>query len=290
MLPFLFRGNFQSKQWDIDMDIQGINEIFRVFLIEYGLNVVGAITILIVGWIVANWLSKRVQKMTTRTERIDNTISPILVKGTKIIVLVITILAMLSKFGVQTASILAVIGTIGLAIGLALQGTLSNIASGFMLLILRPFNVGDAVDIGGTTGVVDEIGLFVTEMHTFDNIAVTVPNSRVWGNELKNFSRNNTRRVDLEIGISYDDDIDKAMKVIKEILDADERVLPEPEPLLSVGSLGDNAVVLLVRPWTETPNVWPLRYDLIQKIKQRFDEEDISFPYPQRDVHLYQQD
>ncbi len=196
---------------------------------------------------------------------------------------------MLSKFGVQTASILAVLGTIGLAIGLALQGTLSNIASGFMLLVLRPFNVGDAVDIGGTSGVVDEIGLFVTEMHTFDNIAVTMPNSRVWGNELKNFSYNDTRRVDLEIGISYEDDIDKAMNVIKEILNADERVMAEPEPLLAVGSLGDNAVVLFVRPWTATANVWPLRYDLTKKIKQRFDEEDISFPFPQRDVHLYQE-
>ncbi|WP_395257324.1 mechanosensitive ion channel family protein [Halalkalibaculum sp. DA3122] len=272
--------------------MENINTLWQTVredLAVYGLDVIGALGILIVGWIVANWLSKRVQKATIKTERIDNTISPILIKGTKIIVLVITILAVLSKFGVETASIIAVLGTIGLAIGLALQGTLSNIASGFMLLVLRPFNVGDAVDIGGTSGVVDEIGLFVTEMHTFDNIGVTMPNSQIWGDKIENFTRHNTRRVDMEIGIGYDDDIDEAMAVINEILDADERVLPEPEPLIAVGSLGDNAVVLRVRPWTATEEIWPLRYDLTKKIKQRFDKEGISFPFPQRDVHLFQQ-
>ncbi len=274
---------FQFEQVD------SVREVVVPYLVDYGLDIIGAVAILIVGWVVANWLSKRVNKFTGRTERIDDTLSPILVKGTKILVMIITVLAVLNQFGVETASIIAVLGTIGLAIGLALQGTLSNIASGFMLLMLRPFNVGDAVDIGGTTGVVDEIGLFVTEMHTFDNIAITMPNSKVWGGKIENFTHNNTRRVDMEIGISYSDDIDKAMKVIKEILDSDERVLSEPESLIAVGSLGDNAVVLRVRPWTATENVWPLRYDLTKTIKQRFDEEDISFPFPQRDVYLYKQ-
>lgn len=259
------------------------------YLVNYGMDVIGALAILILGWIVANWLSKRVKKITVRTKKIDNTLSPILVKGTRILVLVITVLAVLSQFGVETASLIAIIGTIGLGIGLALQGTLSNIASGFMLLLLRPFEVGDTVDIGGTTGVVDEIGLFVTDMHTFDNIAVIMPNSKVWSGKIENFTRNTTRRVDLEIGIDYDDDIDKAMRIIKDILDADERVLAEPEPLIAVGSLGDSAVVIRVRPWTATDNVWPLRYDLTKEIKQRFDAEDITFPFPQRDVHLYGQ-
>lgn len=259
------------------------------YLVNYGMDVIGALAILIIGWIVAKWLSKRVKKITARTETIDDTLSPILVKGTKILVLLITVLAVLNQFGVETASIIAVLGTIGLGIGLALQGTLSNIASGFMLLLLRPFDVGDTVDVGGTTGVVDEIGLFVTEMHTFDNIAITMPNSKVWGGKIENFTRNTTRRVDLEIGIHYDDDIDKAMRIIQEILDADERVLSEPEPLIAVGSLGDSAVVLRVRPWTATDNVWPLRYDLIKTIKQRFDAEDITMPFPQRDIHLYRQ-
>lgn len=264
-------------------------ELLVPYMVDYGLDVIGAVAILIAGWIIANWLSKRVEKLTSSAERIDNTLSPILVKGTKILIIVITVLAVLNQFGVETASIIAVLGTIGLAIGLALQGTLSNIAAGFMLLVLRPFNVGDVVDIGGTTGIVDEIGLFVTEMHAFDNIAITMPNSKVWGNKIENFTRFATRRVDMEIGISYDDDIDRAMRIIKEILDNEERVLQEPEPLIAVGSLGDSAVTIRVRPWTATDNVWPLRYDLTKRIKQRFDEEDITFPFPQRYVHLFQQ-
>lgn len=274
----------------MDMNQVGASwEALAPYFVNYGLDVIGAIAILILGWILANWLSKRVKKLTSRTEAIDNTLSPILVKGTKILVLIITILAVLNQFGVETASIIAVLGTIGLAIGLAIQGTLSNIASGFMLLILRPFHVGDAVDIGGTAGVVDEIGLFVTRMHTFNNIAITMPNSKIWGEKIENFTRNATRRIDLEIGISYEDDIDKAMRIIKDILQDDERVLTEPEPLLAVGSLADSAVVIYVRPWTSTENFWPLRYDLTKQIKQRFDAENITFPFPQRDVHLHQQ-
>jgi len=271
------------------MDMNQVVESWDVlapYLIEYSMGVIGAVAILILGWIIANWLSKRVKKITGRTEAVDDTLSPILVKGTKILIMVITILAVLNQFGVETASIIAVLGTIGLAIGLALQGTLSNIASGFMLLVLRPFNVGDAVDIGGTTGVVDEIGLFVTEMHTFNNIAITMPNSKIWGGKIENYTRNNTRRVDLEIGIAYDDDIDKAMGIIREELEAEQMVLPEPEPLVAVGSLGDSAVILYVRPWASTENVWPLRFALTKKIKERFDSEDITFPFPQRDVHL----
>lgn len=156
-----------------------------------------------------------------------------------------------------------------------------------MLLILRPFKVGDAVIIGGTTGVVDSIGLFTTEMHTFDNIGVSMPNSRVWGNEIQNLNQFETRRVDMEFGISYDDDMDKAIKIIKNILNADKRVLPEPEPLLAIGNLGDSSVVIRVRPWTNTPNVWPLRYDIIKKVKEEFDKNDVTFPFPQRDVHMF---
>lgn len=256
-------------------------------LVYYGMQVIGAAAILIVGWIASRWLGGRVRKMTERSDRMDDTVAPLLAKITRITVLVVTLLAVLGQFGVETASLIAVLGAAGLAIGLALQGTLSNIASGIMLLMLRPIAVGDSVEIAGTTGVVDEIGLFITRMHTFDNRDVTLPNSSVWGNKIENLTSRDTRRVELEIGISYDDDVEKAMRLVGEILSEDERVLPDPEPLIAVGALGDNAVVLRVRPWTETPNLWPLRYDLIQKIKKRFDREDISFPYPQRDVHLF---
>lgn len=273
------------------MSMEQINEIKNIlttYMVDYGLDVIGAMAILIVGWVVANWLSGRVGKFTGRARRIDSTVSPLLVKGTKALVLIITILAVLNQFGVETASIIAVLGAIGLAIGLALQGTLTNIASGFMLLVLRPFNVGDTIDIGGTVGIVDEIGLFVTEIHTFDNIFITMPNSIIWGGKIENYTRNTTRRVDMEFGIHYDDDIDKAIKIIQEILDADERILAEPEPLIAVGSLADSAVIIRVRPWTATENVWPLRYDLTKQIKQRFDAENITFPFPQRDIYVHQ--
>ena len=256
-------------------------------LVNYGLEIIGGIVIFIVGWVVASWLSGRVRRVLDHSEKMDSTLKPIFVTGTKVIILTITFLAVLNKFGVETTSIIALVGTIGLAIGLALQGTLSNIASGIMLLVLRPFNVGDVVDLNGTMGIVDEIGLFVTEMHSFDNIYISLPNSKVWGNKIENYTKNATRRVDMEFGIHYDDDIDKAMKIINEVLGSDERVLAEPEPLIAVGTLADSSVNIRVRPWTQTDNVWPLRYDLTKTIKQRFDEENITIPFPQRDVHHF---
>jgi len=270
-------------------DINSYSEQLQPLFVEYGMQVIGAVAILIIGFIVAKWVSGRVVRYMRKSERFDDTVTPLIGKTVKIIIIAVTILAVLNKFGVETASLIAVLGTVGLAIGLALQGTLSNIASGIMLLVLRPFSVGDTVDIGSTSGVVDEIGLFVTEMHTFDNIGVTMPNSKVWGTEIKNYSQNDKRRVDMEIGIAYDDDMDKAMEIIKEVLAADDRVLSDPEPLVAIGGLGDSAVVIRVRPWTETANVWPLRYALTKRIKERFDEEDISFPFPQRDVHVFQE-
>lgn len=259
------------------------------YIIDYGIEVVGAIVILIVGLFLAKWLGNVARQRMERSPRFDATITPLFVKIIKIAVIVVTILAVLSQFGVQTASLVALLGTIGLAIGLALQGTLSNVASGVMLIVLRPFHVGDAVDVGGITGVVDEIGLFTTDMHTFDNVAVTMPNSNVWGTVIKNFTRNNTRRVDMQFGIGYNDDIDKAIKIVKEILDIDERILAEPETLIAVNTLGDNAVNIIVRPWAATDDVWPVNYDVTKKVKERFDEEGISFPFPQRDIHVYRE-
>ncbi|MDZ7772491.1 MAG: mechanosensitive ion channel [Balneolaceae bacterium] len=270
-------------------NVDALSSFVAENLVFYGMQVIGAVAILIVGWLASKWAGRRVITMSESSGKIDETVGPLLGKITRIAVLAVTVLAVLGQFGVETASLIAVLGTIGLAIGLALQGTLSNIASGMMLLSLRPFSTGDAVEIGGTSGVVDEIGLFVTRMHSFDNKEITVPNSRIWGSEIINMTGRDTRRCDLEIGIGYDDDIDKAMRIIGEVLAGEERVLDEPEPLIAVGALGDNAVVLRVRPWTRTPDLWPLRYDLIKAFKQRFDAEGISFPYPQRDVHLFRE-
>lgn len=271
----------------MEEQVNEIRETVIPILVDYGLEVIGALAILILGWTVAKWISTRINNYLDRTTRIDNTLKPIFVKGTKYLILVVTVLAVLNQFGVETTSIVALLGTIGLAIGLALQGTLSNIASGIMLLVLRPFNVGDAVDIGGTAGVVDEIGLFVTHMHSFDNIAIIMPNSNVWGQKIENFSRNPTRRMDMEVGIDYSDDMDKAMGVINGILENDSRALTEPEPLIAINTLGDNAVVIVVRAWAKSEDFWSFRFDFTKRIKERFDEEGITFPFPQRDLHVY---
>lgn len=257
--------------------------------VDHGLSVLGAIIILIAGYIIANWATKKVTSKAKKSKKLDDTLVPILGQITRALILIITILAVLSQFGVETTSIVAVLGASALAIGLALQGTLSNVAAGVMLLLLRPFRVGDAVSIGGTTGVVDAIGLFTTEMHSFDNIGISMPNSKVWGTEIQNLNRFDTRRVDMEFGIGYGDDMDKAIKIIKEILDEDERILKDPAPLIAVSNLGDSSVDIRVRPWTERSNVWPLRYDITKKVKERFDENGVSIPFPQRDVHLFRE-
>lgn len=257
--------------------------------VDHGLSVLGAIIILIAGYVIANWATKKVTSKAKKSKKLDDTLVPILGQITRALILIITILAVLSQFGVETTSIVAVLGASALAIGLALQGTLSNVAAGVMLLLLRPFRVGDAVSIGGTMGVVDAIGLFTTEMHSFDNIGISMPNSKVWGTEIQNLNRFDTRRVDMEFGIGYGDDMDKAIKIIKEILDEDERILKDPAPLIAVSNLGDSSVDIRVRPWTERSNVWPLRYDITKKVKERFDENGVSIPFPQRDVHLFRE-
>lgn len=192
-------------------DLSNIQETIMPFIITYGLDLVGAIIILFVGWIIANWLQKRIKKAGRKSEKLDETLTTIFAKTAKVVVMVVVIIAVLQQFGVQTASLLAVVGAAGLAIGLAWQGTLSDIAAGIMILIMRPFKIGDAVEVAGTSGVIDEIGLVLTKMHTFDNIAMYVPNSDIWGTKIMNYAKNDTRRVDMVFGFGYDDDMDKAM-------------------------------------------------------------------------------
>ena len=257
--------------------------------VDHGLSVLGAILILIAGYIVANWAAKNVRIKAGKSSAVDDTLVPIFAQTTRVFIIIVTILAVLAQFGVQTTSIVAVIGASALAVGLALQGTLSNVAAGVMLLILRPLKIGDAVSIGGTMGVVDAINLFTTEMHSFDNIGISMPNSKVWGAEIQNLNRFETRRVDMEFGIGYGDNMDKAMSIIKDILNEDDRILKEPEPLIAISNLGDSSVDIRVRPWTHRSNVWPLRYDITKKVKEKFDANGISIPFPQRDVHLFKE-
>lgn len=270
-------------------DFSNIQETIMPFIITYGLDLVGAILILLVGWIVANWIQKRIRKAGQKSEKLDETLTTIFAKTAKVVVMVVVIIAVLQQFGVQTASLLAVVGAAGLAIGLAWQGTLSDIAAGIMILIMRPFKIGDAVEVAGTSGVIDEIGLVLTKMHTFDNIAMYIPNSDIWGTKIMNYAKNDTRRVDMVFGFGYDDDMDKAMRIAREVLEADERVLQDPEPQIAVSELADSSVNIIVRPWTMKENYWNLKFDVTKRIKERYDEEGLNIPYPQRDIHVFQQ-
>jgi small conductance mechanosensitive channel len=254
---------------------------------QWGLQIIGAIIVLFVGRIVAGWARRLTRKALERAE-VDPTLVPFIAKLVYYLLLAFVVIAVLGVFGVQTASLVAVLGAAGLAVGLAMQGTLSNFAAGVMLLFFRPFKVGDFIDAGGTTGTVEEIGVFATTMKSPDNIKIVVPNSQVYGQTIKNFNGFDTRRVDLVIGISYDDSISTAIDTIRSIVNADQRVLAEPETQIAVSNLGDSSVDLVVRPWCAGSDYWPLRFDLTRTIKEGLEAAGCSIPYPQTDVHLHQ--
>ena len=194
-------------------------------------------------------------------------------------------IAVLSQFGVETTSFIAVLGAAGLAVGLALQGTLSNVAAGVMLLLFRPFKIGDYIEGGGLAGTVKSISLFVTELATPDNVQIIAPNSQLWGSAIKNYSFHPTRRVEILIGIAYEDDIDKALAAIVDEVKKDSRVLADPAPMAAVTGLGDSSVNFTVRVWCNAADFWALKFDLTKKLKNRMDAENITIPYPQRTVH-----
>lgn len=250
----------------------------------YGLQVVGAIVILIIGWIAAGWARSAADKGLGKVRGMDDTLRYFLSTLVRYTVLAVTVVMVLERFGVQTASLIAVLGAAGLAIGLALQGTLSNLAAGVMLLLFRPFKLGDFVDAAGISGTVKLISLFTTELATPDNVKIIVPNKQLWDTSIKNFSANPTRRVDFLLGIGYGDDIDKAFRVVKEIIDGDERCHKDPEPQIVVGNLGESSVDIIVRVWCNAGDYWGIKFDLTKAFKQRFDSEGIEIPFPQRVV------
>jgi small conductance mechanosensitive channel len=253
----------------------------------WGMKVLGALAVLIIGWIIAKAVRRSVRKALGRTN-LDATLVPFISSMVYYALLVFVIVAVLSLFGIQTTSFIAVLGAAGLAVGLALQGTLGNFAAGVMLLVFRPFKVGDFIEAGGATGTVKEIAVFSTTLNTPDNVRVVVPNSSVYGSMVKNYSANDTRRNDLLIGIDYSDDIGKAIDTIQHIVRADSRVLQDPAPLIAVSELGDSSVNLVVRPWCKKEDYWALRFDLTRQIKEQLEAAGCSIPFPQTDVHLHQ--
>ncbi|MCD4751112.1 MAG: mechanosensitive ion channel [Thermoanaerobaculales bacterium] len=269
------------------MDIQAFLDGGIGYITHYGLSVIGAIALLIVGRIAAAW-GRSISRKALDKAKVDPTLVAFFAKTVYYLILIVVVIAVLSLFGVETTSLIAVLGAAGLAVGLALQGTLSNFAAGVMLLIFRPFKLDDFVDIGGTMGSVMEIGLFSTTLKTSDNVKIVVPNSSVWGGTISNYNGYDTRRLDLVIGISYDDNIQTAMDTIRSIVTADERVLTDPALQIAVSNLGDSSVDLIVRPWCRGADYWDLRFDLTRKIKEGLEAAGCSIPYPQQDVHMHQ--
>ena len=254
---------------------------------QWGLKVIGALALLIVGI----WLAKAIRgslRKALRRAEMEPTLIPFLSAIVYYLVLAVLITAVLSLFGIETTSLIAVLGAAGFAVGLAMQGTLSNFSAGVMLLVFRPFTVGDFIDAAGVAGKVHEIGIFSTTLNTADNVRIILPNSSVYGTTIKNFTTNDNRRNDLVIGISYGDDIGLAVNTIMGVLKADSRVLADPEPLVAVAELADSSVNLNVRPWCSKDDYWPLRADLNREIKEKLEAAGCSIPYPQTDVHLHQ--
>lgn len=252
----------------------------------YGLKIVAAIIIFIFGRWVAKIFRYVIRKVMLKG-KVDETIVSFVGHLTYIAMLAFVIIAALGQLGIQTTSFIAVIGAAGLAIGLALQGSLSNFASGFLMIIFRPFKVGDKIDAAGVTGVVEEIQLFTTVLKTPDNKTIIIPNSKITEDNIVNYSAKGTMRVDMVMGIGYGDDIDKARTIIKDILNNNDKVLKEPELTIAVMELADSSVNFTVRPWAKTDDYWDVYFDVTEAVKKRFDAENINIPFPQRDVHVY---
>jgi small conductance mechanosensitive channel len=243
------------------------------------------LVIIILGFWFSGRISNIIRTRLSRIKSVDATMSPVIASVIRYVILLIAFVAGLGSFGIETTSIIAVIGAAGLAVGLALQGTLSNVAAGVMLLFLRPFKVGDWMETGSVSGTVIEIGLFSTIINTFDNIYISVPNSSIWGSIIINHSKYNTRRMDLDIGISYETDLDYAEQTLMALV-SDDRVLAEPAPQFLVVAYADSAITVRLRLYANVDTYFPLYWDMMRQIKPALDNAGISIPYPQRDVRL----
>jgi small conductance mechanosensitive channel len=244
-----------------------------------------AVVVLVVGWILSRFLSNRSAELLPRTQRVDETLAPVIAWIVRYGILAVAVVVALGQFGIQTASILAVLGAVGLAVALALQGTLSNLAAGILLIWLRPFSVGEYIDGEGVAGTVLEIGLFSTRLKTYDGIAVFAPNSRLWNARISNFTRMKTRMVEIVIGIAYDADLNHARSVLLETV-KDERVLNEPAPKVFVDTLGDSSVTVGTRLWVLSSNWWQAKVDLTERCKLALDAAGIEIPFNKLDVKI----
>jgi small conductance mechanosensitive channel len=252
----------------------------------FGIKIVTAIVIYVLGRLVAKSLRKFTQKVMTK-RGVDDTLVIFVGSLVYTALLIFVILAALAQLGIQTTSFIAVVGAAGLAIGLALQGSLANFASGVLLIIFRPFKAGDYIEGAGVAGVVEQISIFTTQLRTPDNKTIIIPNSGITAGNITNYSTKEERRVDMVFGVGYSDDIDKVKSVIAEVLSHDDRILDDPAATIAVVELADSSVNFVVRPWVKSADYWNVYFDTMESIKKRFDADGISIPFPQRDVHLF---
>jgi small conductance mechanosensitive channel len=252
----------------------------------YGLKVIAAILILVLGRFAAGMVRALVRRM-MKKGKVEQTLISFVTSVTYVAIMAFVIIAVLGQLGVQTTSFIAVLGAAGLAVGLALQGSLANFASGALMVIFKPFKVGDYIEGAGSAGTVEEIGIFTTELKTPDNKKVIIPNAKITSDNITNYSAKEHRRVDIVAGVSYSDDLDKVRRVLESIIASDDRILPEPVPTIAVGELASSSINFVVRPWVKTADYWDVYFSLQEKIKKQFDAEGISIPFPQQDVHLF---
>ena len=269
---------------DKDIAALTIPEQLFMWLRVHMMEIVGAFAVLVIGLLLAGLLSRWARIALSRSSKLDATVSQFLANLIKYSLWALVLVTVLAQFGVQTTSILAALGGMALAVGLALQGTLSNVASGVMILVQKPFRVGEGITVGGITAVVQDIGLFTTELKQFDGLFVMIPNSELWNQPIVNFNRHPTRRFELIVGIGYDDSMQEAREELLKLAEADERVLPEPAPAAYVASLDDSSVGIGLRVWCATGDYLGLSWDLTEQAKARFDAKGISIPFPQREI------
>jgi len=261
------------------------------WLLQDGINLLKAIVLALIIFVIGKWIAGAIRNKLKSTMEKRNVDPALISFGTSIIyymLLIAVVLAAVQQLGFQTTSLVAVLGAAGLAVGLALQGSLSNFASGVLIIMFRPFKIGDFIEAGGQSGVVQEIGVLVTIMKTPDNKKIIQPNSAIMSGAIINVTANDTRRVDMTVGVSYSDDLDKVQNIITEVLNADSRVLKDPAPQVVVAELADSSVNFNVRPWTATGDYWGVFFDFQKTIKQRLDQEGVSIPFPQQDVYMHQ--
>ncbi|MFW6255707.1 MAG: mechanosensitive ion channel family protein [Candidatus Sumerlaeota bacterium] len=273
--------NWENIDWSI------LQERLQEFAAVYGLNIIGALLILILGRIVIGIIRMAMRRVFAR-QKVEPTISSFIVNLTYFALMVFVVIAALSRLGMPTAQFVAVIGAAGLAIGLALQGSLSNFAAGFLIVLFRPFKVGDYVEMAGISGTVEEIEIFTTRVKSPDNKCIIIPNGQITADNIVNYTAKDTRRVDLVAGVSYSDDLDKVRSVLQDIAKQDPDVLEDPPPMIVVKEMADSSVNWHFRPWVKTDKYWDVFFRMNEAIKKRFDQEGISIPFPQRDVHLYE--